>query len=230
MNVAGMILGILAIVTAFGCTSKDSTSPSCVELEAVSDRTGLISQSEAEESATEWVAMSAPEVTGTDVERVWASCLTTLRSYEQDLLRGSFDSTSPSCVELEAVSDRTGLISQSEAEESATEWVAMSAPEVTGTDVERVWASCLTTLRSYEQDLLRGTASTNPDVRPLNLPIWIVEVKGASRPAGISSANANNPYRYAALSYPTQIIDARTGKSIGGYRRYEPLLEPSPWE
>lgn len=128
-------------------------------------------------------------------------------------------------MELEAVSDRTGLISRSEAEESATEWVAMSAPEVTGTEVERVWASCLTTLRSYEQDLLRGTASTNPDVRPLDLPIWIVEVKGASRPAGISSANANDPYRYAA-----QIIDARTGKSIGGYRRYEPLLEPSPWE
>ena len=97
----------------------------------------------------------------------------------------------------------------------------MSAPEVTGTDVERIWASCLTTLRSYEQDLLEGKSWTNPDVRSPDTLVWIVEVKGISRPAGISAANANNPYRYAA-----QIMYARNGETIGGSRRYEPLLEP----
>ena len=131
------------------------------------------------------------------------------------------DAISPSCTRLESISDRTGLISRSEAEELAVERLSMSAPEVTGTDVERIWASCLTTLRSYEQDLLEGKSWTNPDVRSPDTLIWIVEVKGISRPAGISAANANNPYRYAA-----QIMYARNGETIGGSRRYEPLLEP----
>ena len=132
---------------------------------------------------------------------------------------------SPSCASLESVSDRTGLISRSEAEELAVERLAMSAPEVTGTDVEKVWASCLTTLRSYEQDLLEGKSSTNPEVRAPDTLTWIIEVKGISRPAGISAANANNPYRYAAA-----IINARNGQTIGGSRRYEPLLEPAEVE
>lgn len=138
---------------------------------------------------------------------------------------GAEDAVSPSCARLESVSDRTGLISRSEAEELAVERLAMSAPEVTGTDVEKVWASCLTTLRSYERDLLEGKSSTNPEVRAPDTLIWIVEVKGISRPAGISAANADNPYRYAAA-----IMYARNGKTIGGSRRYEPLLQPAPQE
>ena len=105
---------------------------------------------------------------------------------------------SPSCERLEAVGDRTGLLSRNAAEELAVERLSMSAPEVTGTVVERVWASCLTTLRSYEYDLLEGRSRTNPDVLSPETLIWIVEVKGISRPAGISAASANNPYRYAA--------------------------------
>ena len=128
---------------------------------------------------------------------------------------------SPSCARLEFVSDHTGLISRKEAEELAAKRLAISAPEVTGTEVERTSASCLTTLRSYELDLLGGRSWTSPDVRSPETLIWIVEVKGISRPAGISAANASNPYRYAV-----EILDARHGESIGGSRRYEPLLEP----
>ena len=135
----------------------------------------------------------------------------------------SEDAVDAVCAGLETVADSTGLISQDEAEKLATERLAMSAPEVTGTDVERVWASCLTTLQSYEQDLLEGRSQTNPEVLAPDTRIWLVEVKGISRPAGISTASANSPYRYAA-----EIIDARTGQTIGGSRRYEPLLEPSP--
>ena len=130
-------------------------------------------------------------------------------------------SVGPSCATLESVSDRTGLISRNEAEELAVERLGMSAPEVTGTEVERVWASCLTTLRSYQQDLLEGKSSTNPDVRSPDTLIWIIEVKGISQPAGISAANANHPYRYAV-----EIMSARNGETVGGSRRYEPLLEP----
>ena len=132
-------------------------------------------------------------------------------------------SVSPSCPALESVRDRAGLISRSEAEELGIERLSMSAPEVTGTEVERVWASCLTTLRSYKRDLLLGQSMSNPEVLSPDMPIWIVEVKGISRPAGISDANANRPYRYAV-----EVMSARDGETLGGSRRREPLLEPMP--
>ena len=130
---------------------------------------------------------------------------------------------SRSCGQLEDVTDRTGLISRSEAEELATEQLAMSAPEVSETQIEKVWASCLTTLRSYEQDLLGRKSWANPGVQPPDTPVWIVEVKGISRPAGISTATASDHYRYAMA-----VINARTADPIFGSRRYEPMMEPSP--
>ena len=132
------------------------------------------------------------------------------------------DAASPSCADFEVVGDRAGLISGNEAEESAVERLSMSAPEVMGTEVERVWASCLTTLRSYEQELLGEGAWTNPDLYPPDTPVWIVEVKGISRPAGISTASADKPYRYAM-----EIINARTGEVIMGARYQVPKLEPA---
>lgn len=134
-------------------------------------------------------------------------------------------STSPSCAALESVSDRTGLISRNEAEELAVERLSTSAPEVTGAEVEKVWASCLTTLRSYERDLLAGNSWTNPKVLSRDTPVWIIEVKGISRPAGISAANANRPYRYGV-----EIMSARDGETVGGSRRRESLLEPAQGE
>ena len=88
--------------------------------------------------------------------------------------------------------------------------------------MERLWASCLTTLRSYEQELLGEGAWTNPDLYPPDTPVWIVEVKGISRPAGISTASADKPYRYAM-----EIINARTGEVIMGARYQVPKLEPA---
>ena len=132
---------------------------------------------------------------------------------------------SPSCARLESVSDRTGLISRNEVEGLVVKRLAMSTSEVTGTEVESTWASWLTTLRSYEQDLLEGKSSTNPEIRAPEMFIWIVEVRGISWPAGISAAYADNPYRYAA-----EIMDARNGETIDMSRRYEPLLEPTQEE
>ena len=132
------------------------------------------------------------------------------------------DGSSPSCAKLEDVSDRAGLMVRSDAEDLGVEVLAMSAPEVTGTEVERVWASCLTTFRSYEQDLLKSRASTSPWVVAPDAPVWIVEVKGISRPAGIATASASEPYRYAMT-----VMDAQTGDSIAGSRRQLPLLEPA---
>ena len=106
----------------------------------------------------------------------------------------------------------------------AVERLSMSAPEVSPTEVERVWASCLTTYRSYQERLLPG-AWTDPELRPPDMPVWIVEVKGISRPAGISAANADNPYRYAM-----DVQDAKTGEFMEGTRRREHRLQPAPGE
>ena len=78
-----------------------------------------------------------------------------------------------------------------------------------------MWASCLTTLRSYEKDLLRRNDSTAPDT-----PVWVVEVKGISRPAGISAANAGEPYHYALA-----VMNAETGDTFAQLRRPEPLMQ-----
>ena len=123
------------------------------------------------------------------------------------------------CPGLEAVTERAGLISWSEAEEFATERLRMSAPEVTGVEVERVWSSCLTTFRSYEQDLLSGRGWSNPELWSPDMPVWVVEVKSISRPAGISASNADNPYSFAM-----DVMDARSGEFIAGSRYEEPLL------
>ena len=137
----------------------------------------------------------------------------------------SEDAVPHGCAGLETVVDRTGLIGRGEAEELTVEQLGMSAPEVTGVEVEGIVASCPTTLGSYEQDLRLRDVWTNPAVRPNDMPVWIVEVKGLSRPAGISVANANNPYRYAM-----EVIHAKTGESIGGSRYQEALLEPTKEE
>ena len=136
--------------------------------------------------------------------------------------RAPGDAVDAGCSGLEVLPNRAGLVNRSEAEELATVLLAMPAPEVSGTEIERVWASCLTTLRSYGQDLLKANDSTTPAFLPPNTPVWIVEVKGISRPAGISAANAGDPYRYALA-----VINAETGDSIAGSRRREPLMEPT---
>ena len=137
----------------------------------------------------------------------------------------SEDAVHPACAGLETVADRTGLIVRSEAEERATSSLALSAPEVTGVEIERVVGSCLTTFQSYEQDLMYGEVRSNPDLYPPDTPVWIVEVKGISRPAGISAANADNPYRYAM-----DVSNARTGDAIAGSRYQEPKLAPAHGE
>ena len=137
----------------------------------------------------------------------------------------SEDAVSPSCADFEVVEDRTGLISRNEAEQMAVERLSMSAPEVSPTEVERVWASCLTTYRSYEDRLLGEDAWTNPDLQPPGMPVWIVEVKGISRPAGISTASAHVPYHYAM-----GVRNARNGELLEGARYQEPMLQPAPEE
>ena len=132
----------------------------------------------------------------------------------------SGDAVDAGCSGLEVLPNRAGLVNRSEAEELATALLAMPAPEISGTEIERVWASCLTTLRSY--DLVEGESWTNPAFMPPDTPVWIVEVKGISRPAGISAAHAGDPYRYALA-----VINAETGDSIAGSRRSEPLMEPA---
>ena len=132
----------------------------------------------------------------------------------------SGDAVNAGCSGLEVLPGRDGLVSRSEAEDLATQWLAMPAPEVSGTEIERVWVSCLTTLRSYQQDLLEGNASTSLAVDSPDTPVWIVEVKGISWPGGISPVR--EPYGYSLI-----VINAETGDSIASTRRREPLIEPA---
>ncbi len=132
---------------------------------------------------------------------------------------------SPSCRDFEAIEDRSGLISRDEAEQMEVERLSMSAPEVSPTEVERVWASCLTTYGSYQDRLLEEGVWTNPELRPPDMPVWIVEVKGVSRPAGIATASAHVPYHYAM-----GVLNAGTGEMMEGARYQEPRLQPAEGE
>ena len=134
----------------------------------------------------------------------------------------SGDAADARCSGLEVPPTRDGLISRSEAERLATERLVISAPGVSGTEIERVWASCLTTLRSYQHDLLKNDTWINPAFYRADAPAWIVEVKGISRPDGLSAGKGLEPYRYALV-----VFYADTGDSIAGRRSWEPLLEPA---
>lgn len=134
----------------------------------------------------------------------------------------SGDAAHPGCSGLKVPPDRDGLISRSEAERLATERLAISAPGVSETEVERVWASCLTTLRSYERDLRKYDGWINPEFFRADAPVWIVEVKGISRPAGLSEGKGIEPYTYALV-----VFYADTGGGIAGGRYWEPLLAPA---
>ena len=134
----------------------------------------------------------------------------------------SGDAAHAGCSGLEVPQNRDGVISRSEAERLVTERLAIPAPGVSGTEIETVWASCLTTLRSYEQDLLQRDDWINPAFFRPGAPVWIVEVKGISRADGLSAGKGIEPYTYALV-----VIYADTGDSIAGKRYWEPLLEPA---
>ena len=122
---------------------------------------------------------------------------------------------------MEVPENQDGLISRSEAERLATERLAIPAPSVSGTEIERVWAGCLTTLRSYERDLRKYDGWINPKFFRAHAPVWIVEVKGITRPAGLSEGKGIEPYTYALV-----VFYADTGDAIAYSRDREPLLEP----
>ena len=134
---------------------------------------------------------------------------------------GSKDTASPSCAGFEVVEDRTGLISRTEAEDMAVERLSMSAPEVSPTEVERVWASCLTTYGSYQEHFYREGDWIDPDLHPLDTSVWIVKAKGISRPAGIATASAHAPYHFSM-----GVRNAKTGDMLEGTRYREPMLQP----
>jgi hypothetical protein len=163
---------------------------------------------------------------GNTITRRWASLAVVIGLALGVACGGvSEGAVSPSCADFEVVGDRTGLISRSEAEQMAVERLSMSAPEVSPTEVERVWASCLTTYGSYQEQFYREGDWTNPELRPPDTPVWIVEVKGISRPAGIATASAHVPYHYAM-----GVRNARNGEMMEGARYQQPRLQPAPEE
>ena len=57
------------------------------------------------------------------------------------------------------------------------------------------------------------------------MPVWVVEVKGVSRPAGIAAGNSDKTYNYAMV-----VMDAVSGESIAGARYMMPRMAPSQGE
>lgn len=111
-------------------------------------------------------------------------------------------------------------MSEREADEIARKRLALPAPSVTGIEVERTVGACLTSLRSYEQELMgRSSRSDSEAVASADTPVWVVEVKGKSLPAGLSAAKAEGPYRYGMT-----VFNARSKDTIESLRYWEPKL------
>ena len=151
------------------------------------------------------------------LEEITPACSGPYWAVGEDFTAGSF---SASCAGLETVPDRAGLVSEREADELARKRLAVPSPSVTGMKVERTIGACLSLLRSYERDLMGRGPRSNSEVPPsADTPVWVVEVKGISQPAGLSAANADRPYRYGLV-----VLDARNGDTIESLRYWEPKL------
>ena len=139
----------------------------------------------------------------------------------------SEEAVNVSCSGLEGLPFRDGLISQSEAEDLAAELLEIPAPEVSGTEIQQMWSSCLTTLRSYERDVLNVYSSASlpvdsPDrIGPPDMPVWTVQVKGS-----ILWTGGTHPKR-ETYGFSLIFLNAETGDSIAGTPRWESLIEPA---
>ena len=151
------------------------------------------------------------------LEEITPACSGPYWAVGEDFTANSFGAA---CSGLETVPDRDGLVSAKEASEIGRRHLALPAPSIAGTEDGRTTGACLTTFRSYERDLLGRSSQANSEAVPAaDAPVWLVEVKGNSLPAGISAANADRPYQYGLV-----VFDARSGDTIGSLRYWEPKL------
>ena len=91
-----------------------------------------------------------------------------------------FLSESIDCHPLrELPEDTEGLISMDEAERLAREsrW---KGPATNQVEIKDVRVSCLGTYGSYEQDVNSTGGRVNPELRPPEMPVWVVEFNSIS--------------------------------------------------
>ena len=122
------------------------------------------------------------------------------------------------CEKADPQQTSKGFLARTDAEELAVASLSESSPATSAVDIERIEASCLTTLGWFEQHLLQGISRSNPDLYPPDMPIWVIQVKGMSR-SERSGENFNNSYAVAT-------VDAISGEVMGQLYRFEPLLTP----
>ena len=108
------------------------------------------------------------------------------------------------------------LIDRAEAEKVAVSVLSISSPATTPVGIESVVAACLTTLRWFEQVLMKGNTRSNPDLESPSMPIWIVQVKGESRTAS----------PWYVYDYALATINARSGEIKGESYSFQPFLVP----
>ena len=108
------------------------------------------------------------------------------------------------------------LLSDQDAIDLVINRVRSSEPEVDALEEPRNPTAWRTTWGEY-QDREGG----GRDYRDGEIPVWVVQVEGLWRSAGITPPEARREFRYAV-----GVVDARDGSIFSGSRSNEPLVWP----
>lgn len=102
--------------------------------------------------------------------------------------------------------------------ERALEELGQPWPEVTAVNNPRNPEARLMTLGEYEGEFMDG-----PSARDGTIPVWVVQVEGASRDDGIVPSESRQGYGYAVIA-----LDARTGEVFGTRHSSDPVFAENP--
>ena len=76
----------------------------------------------------------------------------------------------------------------------------------------------LMTLGEYEERFSMGQSARDPA-----LPVWVVQVEGESRDAGIVPPEERSDFSYAVV-----VMDAHAGAVVGTSHRIDPIFSAQP--
>ena len=106
---------------------------------------------------------------------LWVAAIATLACANIPFLSEAID-----CHPLKELPENTeGLISRDEAERMAREF-PWQGPATNWVEIEDVRVSCLGTYGSYEKDVNSTGGRVNPELRPPEMPVWVVEFNSLS--------------------------------------------------
>ncbi len=123
----------------------------------------------------------------------------------------------PSCRVHVDSSRWASLISEDQAIEAALETAGERGPATEPIQDPEIELACLMTLRIYEDDVLEGSRSSNPDLVDLDAPIWVVQFNGI---VPNSRFPDSEPWKYLIVR-----VNGLTGDATGLSARFDPLFK-----